>query len=120
MLPPEEAIDAVQRLMETFPNGGVVIGGVAVGLHSPPRATADVDAVTTFPLDRLDEFLAAAVAQGFRLRRPDGEAFARKNLVLLLVHETTGVSVDVSFGYLPFEREVVERRVEKRLGSVRV
>jgi hypothetical protein len=120
LLPPPEAIVAVQRLLEKFDNAGVIVGGVAVGMHSPPRATADVDAVTTVELDRIKEFIAAAKIEGITIRQDDAENFARKNLVLLLVHKPTQVMIDISFGVLPFEKEMVARSVEKQIGEINI
>ena len=37
---PQEAIAAVQRLLDRFKNEGVVIGGVAVSMYVAPRTTA--------------------------------------------------------------------------------
>lgn len=39
------AIMSLQRLLETFNERGVIIGGIAVGFLGKPRFTADIDAV---------------------------------------------------------------------------
>jgi predicted nucleotidyltransferase len=85
----------------------VIIGGVAVSLLAKPRFTQDVDVAVSFELDQLEEFLASATPHGLVARRQDYAAFARRNRVLLLRHEPTGISVDVSFIAMPFEEDMI-------------
>ncbi len=44
--------------------------------------------------------------------------FARKNRVLLLVHQASQINVDISLGMLPFEVEAVERAIVYDLGQI--
>ena len=46
---------------------------------------------------------------GFAPRLSDALAFAAASRVLLLRHAPSGVSVDLTFGALDFEREMIER-----------
>ena len=119
-LPPVEAIAAVQRLLERLNNRGVVIGGVAVSMYLEPRSTADVDAILIMDLDQLKTVLEAAKAEKIVARVADSEQFARERRVLLLVHEPSGVQVDISFGVLPFEHEILERSVYKPIGAIQL
>jgi len=119
-LPPIAAIQAMQKLIKRFDNAGVIIGGVAVGMISEPRSTADIDAMFTLELKDLKTFIKAAQTVGFSLRYADAEQFARERRILLLVHEPTGIEADVSFGVLPFEFEVIERAIERPLGRLKI
>ncbi len=55
---------------------------------------------------------------GFEPRVADALEFARGSRVLLLVHRPTGIELDLSFAALPFERELIERAVEKTVRGV--
>jgi hypothetical protein len=89
----------------------VLVGGLAVSQLSRPRLTADIDVLAYIEEDaRIPPLLLRAARTGFSPRIADAEAFARRNRVLLLVHDRTGIQIDISFGLLPFEREVIEHR----------
>lgn len=106
-----ECLAAVQRLLESFPNRGVVIGGIAVGLLGAPRATRDIDAVVMMDLEEIPGLLEAAAEFDLQPRIADPAELARRSRVVLLRHEPTGIPVDVSLGALPFESEMIERRL---------
>ena len=116
--PLHSPLAAVQRLLERFGNQGVIIGGVAASMLGAPRLTADVDAVLLLSVDRLPELLETANELGLVPRIADAEQFARRNRVVLLRHEESGVSVDVSLGMLPFEEEVVARSRVYQIGDI--
>ena len=116
--PLHSPLAAVQRLLERFGNQGVIIGGVAASVLGTPRLTADVDAVLLLSVGRLSELLEVAAELGLVPRIADAEQFARMNRVVLLRHEESGISVDISLGMLPFEEEVVARSVVHRIGDI--
>ena len=111
---------ALQRLLARFDDQGLVIGGVAASLLGKPRLTADVDAVMLVSTDDLPRLIQAAAQEGLTTRITDAEAFARRNRVLLLQHQETGIGVDISLGMLPFEVEAVERGILHSLGEVSI
>lgn len=111
---------ALQKLIEQFDNQGIIIGGIAASILGKPRLTADVDAMMLVSIDQIGELMALARKEGLFPRLPDAEAFARKNRVLLLQHEASGIDVDISLGLLPFEHEAVARSAEYRAGSLRL
>jgi hypothetical protein len=117
MTTPETLAPFVQPL-ERFDNKGLVIGGVAASLLGQPRLTADVDAMLLLSVDDLPRLMEAASQEGFELRLSDSEAFARRNRVLLLRHQTSGINVDISLGMLPFEAEAVERSTTYQAGTL--
>lgn len=116
--PLQSPLVAVQRLLERFGNQGVIIGGVAASVLGTPRLTADVDAVILLSVSHLPELLEVAAELSLVPRIPDAEMFARRNRVVLLRHEESGVSVDVSLGILPFEEEVVARSIVHQIGDI--
>ena len=110
-------LDALQHLIALFNDRGVIIGGVAASLLGRPRLTVDLDAVILLNIKELPRLMTAAAEAGMTTRVPDAEDFARKNRVLLLRHESSGINIDISLGILPFESEMIERAQDFRLGA---
>ncbi len=114
-----EAIRAVSAWLSDAGVGFAIVGGVAASLHGRPRVTKDVDVVVITEDDSWDRLLALGAQHGLHPRIPDALEFARTTRVLLLVHRPSHIEVDVSFGMLPFEAEVVQRAAMKDVGPVR-
>ena len=103
-------VEAIRSAVQWLDEAGVpaaVVGGVAASLRGRPRVTKDVDFVALADLDACPALVQSAQRHGLMPRHDDVVEFARSTRVLLLVHDS-GVEVDVSFGALPFERELVE------------
>ena len=116
--PLHSPLAAVQRLLERFGNRGVIIGGVAASVLGAPRFTADVDIVLLLSVSHLPKLFGVAAELGLAPRIADAERFARRNRVVLLRHEESGISIDVSLGMLPFEEEVVARSIVHQIGDI--
>jgi len=104
-----EPLAALQRLLTHFDSQGVIIDGIAASLLGQPRFTADLDAVILLSTNDLPNLIEVAVQEGMVGRIADAEAFARKNRVLLLQHQSSGIKIDISLGILPFEAEMIKR-----------
>ena len=113
-------IQALQNLLSRFNDQGVIIGGLAVSLLGTPRYTVDLDAVILLNFDDIPRLLAEADKLGIEPRISDPVAFARKNRVLLLRHNASGIDIDLSLGTLPFEVEMVARSRIVEIGSVKL
>ena len=116
--PPKDILPVLSSLAEWFNNQKVsyaIIGGVAIGLIAQPRETHDIDAVAWIDLIDLPVLLTSAAQFGFVSRTTDPQSFAEKSRMVLLTHTETGISVDVSCGVLPFEREMIERSTEFKI-----
>jgi hypothetical protein len=85
----------------------LVIGGVAVIARGIPRSTIDVDATVSLGDAPLESLVAAFARYGIVPRIDDAMDFARSRQVLLMRHEATGVPIDVSLAWLPFELEAI-------------
>jgi hypothetical protein len=96
-----------------------VVGGVAASLHGRPRVTKDVDVVALAEEDGWEALVAEARKYELHPRADDTLEFAKNTRVLLLVHQPTRIEVDVSFGMLPFESELVRRARTLDLGKLR-
>jgi hypothetical protein len=97
-----------------------LIGGVAVSLLAQPRATQDIDAVIWLDEQRWEAFFRAGEARGFEPRLNDALEFAARSRVLLLRHQRSGVSIDLSFGALAFEREMIERAMTLEIDELKL
>src|SRR5688500_11404827 len=100
----------LEAMMRWFDAAGVhaaIIGGVAASLLGKPRLTRDIDAVV---LDAEPEALIASGAPyGFLPRISDAVDFARNTRMLLLRVTEGAIDIDLSFGALAFEYEVIDR-----------
>lgn len=118
------ALTATLRDLATWLNANslrhVVIGGVAAALQGKPRITNDVDAIVLGGNREIETLLSTAPLHGFSPRIPDAAEFARKNRILLLVHEPDGIELDLSLGTFPFEEEIVARAGKWRVQDIEV
>jgi predicted nucleotidyltransferase len=114
------AVSALERTLARLRVRHMLIGGIAVAARGVRRLTDDVDA--TFWADGVDlERLLDQLAHDDVVPRiPDAVAFARKSQVLLLRHGATGVDIDLSLAWLPFESEALDRAERMALGRRRV
>ena len=112
------ALLALQRAFEDFARAAMIIGGIAAVARGIPRFTRDIDA--TIEAEGLDVDRALALLQhhGFEPRIERAEEFARQRLVLLLRHRSSAVDLDLSFAWLPFEREALRRATSVDFGGV--
>lgn len=117
--PPAFAM-ALQSLTSWFAETGIpytTLGGIAVSLTAQPRATQDIDVVIWLDQEHWQSFLVSGERHGFQPRIAGVLDFAGRSRVLLMTH-STGISVDISCGALPFEREMIERARTLDLGEV--
>jgi hypothetical protein len=98
----------------------MLIGGVAVIARGVRRLTDDVEATLWAEGVDLDELSRRLAAQRIRPRISDALAFARQNQVLLLRHEPSGVDIDLSLAWLPFESDALDRAEWMTFGRRRV
>jgi predicted nucleotidyltransferase len=97
-----------------------LIGGIAVSLIAQPRATRDIDVCISVEQKRWPSLIDSGKEYGFVTRIDDAVAFAARSRVFLLVHEPTGIKVDISISGLPFEKEMLSRAVTIAVGDFEV
>jgi hypothetical protein len=114
------ALRAVAGALAALPIPGMVIGGIAVIARGVPRVTRDVDATLEVRQLELDELVAALRTHELIPRIPDAVEFAAQHQVLLLRHEQSGVDVDISMAWLPFEVEAIAAAEKLRIAGVAV
>lgn len=98
----------------------VVIGGVAVAFLGRPRVTRDIDALVWLDPSRWNELLDVGAEHAICPRIEDALAFAQQARVLLLVHEPSGITLDLSFGALPFEEETLARKITRKVHRLQI
>jgi len=101
------AVRAVGAALSDLPVPGMLIGGIAVIARGVPRLTRDVDVTVAGGVLDLPGIVERLRAHDLVPRIEDAVAFASVNQVLLLRHEPSGVDIDVSIAWLPFEREAL-------------
>ena len=102
--------DAVRALRDALDELGapwVIMGGVAVIARGVPRLTVDVDATLSETLVSLEPAFEVFRRHDIVARILSAIAFARERHVLLLRHDPSGVSLDVSLAWLPFEEHAI-------------
>ena len=115
--------DVLKDLLQWFKNSPgefLIIGGVAVSLLTRPRTTQDIDVLGLLDESQWQKFFETGQKFGFEARIKEALLFAQKNRVLLLRHIKSGVSIDISFGSLPFEQESLQRKTFHKLGSLKI
>lgn len=115
-----QALRAVATFLGRHEARGTIIGGIAVIACGVPRVTRDIDVAFT----AADVTIAALIDQlgavGISPRIPDAAAFAAESQVLLMRHVDTGIDVDVSRAWLPFELEAIAACDHRTLAGVPV
>jgi uncharacterized nucleotidyltransferase DUF6036 len=98
----------------------MVIGGIAVIAHGVARQTIDIDATILATRLEPSHIIETLAGCSIRPRVADVLEFAERSQVLLLVHETTRVTLEVSLAFSSFEQEALERAIVMDFGGVRI
>jgi len=115
--------DVLKELLLWFKDSAgefLIIGGIAVSLLARPRTTQDIDVLSLLDESKWENFLKRGRRFGFEARIADALDFACENRVLLVRHIKSEISIDISFGYLPFEEESMKRRVFHKAGILQI
>ena len=114
------AIEAIAGVLARHPGQGMIIGGIAIIARGFERTTIDVDAAFVGGDLSITQLLDELATAGIAPRIPDAAAFAATSQVLLVRHSATGVDLDVSLAWLPFELEAIANAQSAQLGVVSV
>lgn len=114
------ALRAVDRGLRAAGAPYMVIGGIGVVARGVPRTTRDIDATTPGGAISSDALLQALAEAGIEPRIADVAAFAATTSVLLLRHVRTGIDVDLTLAWSPFELEALAAAETVRVGGVSV
>jgi predicted nucleotidyltransferase len=114
----QSALTAVARALSALGSPGMLIGGFAAAAHGVPRLTRDIDVTVSGRGLDLDHLLRVLEESGIRARIEDAVAFAREHQVLLVRHGASGVDVDVTIAWLPFEEQALRSAERIDVGGV--
>jgi hypothetical protein len=114
------ALRAVASALSEIDAPSMIIGGVAVIAAGVPRETIDIDATVSGRDCRVEDLIPVLARYDITPRIDGALAFARERQVLLLRHDPSGVTIEISFAWLPFEKEALSRAVVLELGDVPV
>lgn len=114
------ALADVAKVVSAHQGRAAVIGGIAVIARGVPRLTRDID-IAVAGIDLTSAALADELEHvGIVARITDAVAFADENHVLLMKHAASGVEIDVSRAWLPFELEALAAAKPESLAGVRI
>ncbi len=105
--PLEEALRALVAGLKASARPSMIIGGIAVIARGVTRLTRDIDATVAGDGTDLEALLAVLQRHGVVPRIENAVHFAQQSHVLLLRHGTSGIDVDLSLAWLPFELEAI-------------
>lgn len=77
-----------------------------------------MDASIAGELVSVERLMSFFTPYGFDVRLPDAVAFARRSNVLLLRHTPSGVPIDITLAWLPFETEMLEATERRDFAGV--
>lgn len=121
---PNALHEALAALASVLNGAGVrwyVFGAQAVVAYGRPRLTADIDVTVDVRLESWRELEAPLLTAGFSPRPDDLQAFVERTRVLPVVHEASGVPVDlVLAGPVGLEQEFLGRARPVDMGGLQV
>lgn len=116
-------LDALTALQDGLSRAAVpwtFIGGVAVIARGVARYTADVDATVLASAAPVEALLKGLKRHGIKPRIKQAAKFARAHQVLLLEHGPSGIPLDVSLAWLPFEELAIRDAETCSFGGVKI
>lgn len=116
----KSALLALQQAFDELERPAMIIGGIAAIARGVPRQTIDIDATIEAQGLDVNDALEVLGRHGFEPRIERADEFARQRLVLLLRHRPSGVRLDLSLAWLPFERDALARASSFDFGGVSV
>lgn len=114
------AMQALATALAELAAPHMIIGGMAVIVRGVARLTDDVDATIWAEGVEIASVLEILSRHGIVGRIPDVAEFARVHQVFLLEHRGSGTPMELSLGWLPFEREAMARAERMDLLGVTV
>jgi predicted nucleotidyltransferase len=98
----------------------VLIGGMAVIARGVRRHTDDIDATVWAEDISIDQLIAVLATRNIVPRISDAREFAATRQVLLLVHEPSSITMEISLGWLPFELSAIEQAESIEIADTRL
>jgi predicted nucleotidyltransferase len=113
----ESTLERLVSLLKANSIDYVIIGGAAAIIHGRLRTTEDIDVTLLTDLEDLGTLYKLISSHYCPIWR-DSENFFKKNFVLPVFDEETKVRIDFAAGLSEFDRKVLERKVQKKIGKI--
>jgi hypothetical protein len=114
------ALEDLAPVLDKHHGHCLVIGGIAVIARGVPRVTQDIDVAFSGADVTLRGLMADLERAGIAARIDDALAFAAESQVLLVRHTQTGVNIDASLAWLPFEMEAIAAATPAMVGPAKL
>jgi len=98
----------------------MVIGGQAVLLYGEPRLTRDIDITLGVGVEALSKIKKILRTMGLKILVKDDKEFVAKNMVLPAMDRESGIRIDFTFSYSPYEKQAIDRAKAIKLGRTSV
>ena len=98
----------------------MVIGGQAVLLYGEPRLTRDIDITLGIGAEELKKVRRISRIIRLKILVKNDKEFVAKTMVLPALDRESGIRVDFTFSYSPYERQAIERAKDIKLGRTSV
>lgn len=105
--PLDEALRDLVAGLKAAARPSMIIGGIAVIARGVMRLTRDIDATVVGGGTDLEALLKVLRRHGIVPRVENVVRFAEQSHVLLLQHAPSGIDVDLSVAWLPFELDAI-------------
>lgn len=97
-----------------------VIGALAVSMLTRPRFTRDVDFMVQVEEETLSEWVKSGREFGVLPRIPDADSFAVQSRIVLMIHGSTSIEIDLALIASPFEEQVIANSKKIRFQGLEV
>lgn len=116
----ESLLTKISKALERDGISYMVIGGQAVLIYGEPRFTRDIDITLGIDTDQAERI--RGLARELTLEPTEGmtEDFVKRNALLTVEDNETGITVDFIFSFLPYERQAIERAKRITLGAANI
>lgn len=98
----------------------VIMGGMAISIYAPPRATFDIDAIGDIGEEALGIFLADLKKQGFSFDERNPVKLIAGLPFVTLYYRRSKLPVDLFLARNDFQKNVVRRSKSFRIGGMKL
>ncbi|MGB9004685.1 MAG: nucleotidyl transferase AbiEii/AbiGii toxin family protein [Candidatus Aminicenantales bacterium] len=98
----------------------MVIGGQAVLVYGEPRLTKDIDITLGLGIEGLAKIINLVKKLNLKPLVSNIETFVKETMVLPVIHEKSGIRVDLIFSHSPYERQAIIRAKTIKLGRTEI
>ena len=93
----------------------MITGGQAVIFHGEFRTTRDIDLTLGVDISMLEKVKKCLKKTGITILVADAEEFVLRTWVLPCIDSSSGIRVDVTFSFSPFEKKAIDNAVSYEL-----